>query len=301
MKFKEDDIDKKVLPMKKSNIGKPAVSDGDIDFFTKEYGTEVKKAGKRKNNKEVVNPIFEEYCKCTDDPFWKEKFTNASYNKFPKNFFFSEGKLSFKKGPKILQQELTSSVFQNAENCMEFFRFHGRLFSTMDQNNSTRTHMSAGADKEFMTWEKYNRKTQNVLLSYYTWEEKDKKVLTKEEHKCFRKLIEIGILNRNIDKSSIIMVGNRITEIKGLNWDEERRSFFLDEKPKSSSSRTSKKKDTSDNVEDKNCEPKFHSKWKKYGKHLLEISNKGKPADCKKEENQDSDSFYSEFDNYSSY
>lgn len=286
---------------KKSTIGKPAVSDGDIDIFTKEYGVEVKKVGKRKNNKEIVNPIFEEYCKCTDDPFWKEKFTNASYNKFPKNFFFSEGKLSFKKGPKILQQELTSSVFQNAENCMEFFRFHGRLFSSMDQNNSTKNHMSSNLDREFLTWDKYNRKTQSVLLSYFTWEEKDRKMLTREEHKCFRKLIEIGILNRNIDKSNITMVGNRITEIKGLIWDENTRNFSLEEKIKAPASRSSKKKDNNDNIDDKDCEPKFHGKWMKYTKRLIEISNKGKVSESRKEDNPDSESVNSESDSYYGY
>lgn len=276
---------------KKTNVGKPAVTKIDFKTWCEEFNTDVKKINKRKNKKEVVHPIFEEFSNCTNDPFWKEKFVNASYNKFPRNFFFSEGKLSYKKGSKILHQEINEDIVNSAENCMEFFRLYGRLFSTIDQNNSMKNHISS-EEKEELVWDKIGKKTQFMIISYFVCDERDKNNLSKEEYKILSRTIEMGILNRHIDKNNINLQKNRIISITGLTWDEETRQYNLEERAKSSSSRNNKKKEDNGNFDDKDCEARYHNKWKKYTKNLLDVCEK--TGDVK--ENTFDKSDFSDFD-----
>lgn len=227
------------------------------------------KTHKARGVKEVVNPVFAECAAITDDPFWAEKFTNASVGKFPQKFNYHDGILNYRKGERCHTLELTNNPYDNAYACMEFFRINGGIFSPTDEQNSTASQFSrAGSSVEKpLTWGTANKKIQETLLSYYLTNTKKKLELTSSEVEELRQQILLGIANKFFGDHNIVVSEDRVQSVNGLVWDEKKRVFFIDPGLKPLSSRSySRKKETGPAIEpsQRDMIPTFRIRWEKY-------------------------------------
>lgn len=83
---------------------------------------------RRRKTLKVIHPIWSHCATLTDDPFWKEIYTQGSYGKMPKYFVYSNGMLGYSKGVKKYRsvwvpQELTEAFGTS----ITFFRENGLL------------------------------------------------------------------------------------------------------------------------------------------------------------------------------
>ncbi len=252
-------------------IGSYAVSTVNFNSWNNEpVVQESQRTRKTRGNKEITHKIFVECANITQDPFWAEKFTNASMGKFPAKFSFHDGLLSYKKGSKCNTLEVSSNPYEASHACMEFFRSNGSIFSPTDEQNSlelqyTRTHMAL--TQQQLTWEEANKKDQECMLSYYITDMKEIMKLSEGESEQLRQTIRLGVVNKLFGKHNINVENSRIHSIVGLLWNNESRTFYIDSQLKPSSTRTyTRKKDGPPSIDptQKDTIPQFNTKWKKY-------------------------------------
>lgn len=252
-------------------VGSYAISTVDFDAWMNEPVVQAPmKTRKTRGNKDVVHKIFAECAAITEDPFWVDKFNNASVGKLPQKFSFHDGILTYRKGAKCHTLEVSNNPYESAHACMEFFRSNGGIFSPTDEQNSltlqyTRAH--AVLAQQELTWADANKKVQDCMLSYYVIDMKKIMNLDAAELEQLRQTIRLGIANKYFGKHNIHVKSNRIHSIDGLLWNKENRTFYIDPALKPKTTRTyTRKKDGPAAIDPsrKDTIPQFGVKWKKY-------------------------------------
>lgn len=100
-------------------IGTYANTKIDFKVWMKEMTVPISKPKGKASAKTIVHPIFFRCIEFTNDEFWISKFRDASNNKFPKGFSFSDNILTFKKNGKNVSvpipdhPEMCSVIFKN--------------------------------------------------------------------------------------------------------------------------------------------------------------------------------------------
>lgn len=251
-------------------VGSYAISTVDFNSWMNEPVTQApQKTRKPRGCKEMIHRIFADCAAIVPDPFWADKFTNASMGKFPHKFGFHDGILSYRKGAKCNTLEISNNPYEAAYACMDFFRSNGGIFSPLDQQNSmelqyARTH--TGPTQQ-LTWGDANKKVQECMLSYYVMDMKVLMELTDSEVAQLRQTIRLGIGNKYFGKHNIRVENSRIHSIEGLLWNNENRTFYINPELKPTTTRTyTRKKDGPPAIDpnQKDTIPQFGVKWKKY-------------------------------------
>lgn len=253
-------------------VGSYAISTVDLSSFTGEVlAHSVQKPRKGRNVKEVVHKIFAECATATVDPFWAEKFTNASYGKFPPKFNYNDGMLNYRKGAKSKILEIPMNPYEAAVLCMEFFRTNGGIFSELDQQYSAQLQDKRSQEllsQKPLEWADLNKKMQECLLSYYVMSMKEVMKLRDSEIEQLRQTLHLGIKNKYFGKNNIHVENNRIQTVDGLLWNNNDRRFFINPELKPLSTRSySRKKDLAAAATTtiyKDMTPQFVNKWCKY-------------------------------------
>ena len=256
-------------------VGSYAISTVNLSSFTANASSRpVQKARKARNTKEVIHKIFAECATATVDPFWSEKFTLASYGKFPPKFSYNDGVLTYRKGAKNKTLEVPMNNYEAAELCMDFFRTNGGIFSQLDQEHSAQLQDSRSQDvlnQEPLKWGDLNKKMQECLLSYYVTGMKIVMKLRDSEVEQLRQTLHLGIKNKLFGKHNIHVEQNRIQTIDGLLWNNNDRYFFINPELKPSAVRSyARKKEASPATTGacKDMTPQFNNKWNKYTEAL---------------------------------
>ena len=252
-------------------VGSYAISTVDLSSFTADALTRPgQKTRKARNVKEVIHKIFAECATATNDPFWTEKFTNASYGKFPTKFNYIDGVLNYRKGAKSKMLEIPMNPYEASILCMDFFRTNGGMFSELDQQYSTQLQDSRSQDvmsQKPLEWADLNKKMQECLLSYYVVTMKDVMKLRDNEIEQLRQTLRMGIKNKYFGKHNILVENNRIQTADGLLWNNNDRCFFINPALTPSTTRAyARKKDVASTTAAicKDMTPQFVNKWSKY-------------------------------------
>jgi len=229
-------------------VGSYAISTVDFDSWMNEPVVQSPvRTRKSRGAKEVVHKIFAECALITQDPFWADKFNNASIGKFPPKFNFHDGIITYRKGAKCHTLEVSNNPYEATSACTEFLRSNGGIFSPLDEQNSlelqyTRAH--AVLTQQKLTWADANKKVQDCMLSYYVTDMKSLMGLRDSELEQLRQTIRLGIGNKYFGKHNIRVENNRIHSINGLLWNNETREFYINPELKPNSTRTyTRKKD----------------------------------------------------------
>ena len=265
------------IPMKNlgGRVGSYAISTVNFDSWMNEPIVQApQRARKTRGVKEVIHKIFSDCAAATQDPFWVDKFNTAAIGKFPHKFSFHDGVLTYRKGAKCENLEVSCNPYEAAPACMEFFRGHGGIFSPIDEQNSlelqyARAH--AVLTQQQLIWADANKKVQDSMLSYYVMDMKTLMTLSDSEVEQLRQTIRLGIANKYFGKHNIRVENNRIFSIDGLLWNNQTRVFYINPELKPSTTRSySRKKDGPPAVDpsQKDTIPQFGIKWRKYMESL---------------------------------
>lgn len=252
-----------------SNVGTFAVTTFDFNHWKPTQPPANVKQRKTRSKKVVVHNIFEKCLEHITDPFWIEKITAASYNKFPRGFGYRDGVLFYKKGNKSQSLEIgNKNYFEAANATIEFMRTNGGIFSTLDKEKSTLMHSNRDAEyeEEELTWANTNKRVHECLISNYVVFMKQQMGLTDNEKEHLRQTVNLGISNKFFTKDNIHITDKQIYLIDGLLWDDESRRFYIDPDLKPAAVRTyTRKRDAGQSlICEKETIPQFHSKWTKY-------------------------------------
>ena len=231
---------------------------------------------KKTKVKEIVNEIFVECAKVTDDPFWVEKFNLAAVGKFPANFYFYENTLTYKKGAKNNKVVLTSNPRDAALAFMNFLRTNKSIFSPSDEQTTldiqfNRQKISSSTNIESLTWDIATKKNKECLISYFIVDMTKMMNLEPEQSEQLREVIKVGIFLNLFDKNNITLNNNRIFSIGGLLYDPLNKVFYIDPNLTRTTSYSCPKKKTTNNIP-KDTIPQFGVKWEKYiGSYIQQI------------------------------
>lgn len=230
------------------------------------------KGKKGKPVKEIVNNIFQECSEITDDPFWKGKFEMAAIGKFPTKFSYHDGSLFYKRGAKTITVDVDNDPQIAANQCIDFFRTNGGIFSPTDEKVSIEAHQNKlliNEQRPPLEWSKINKKIKECLVSYYVKNLTTIMSLSPTESVQLLRTIKGGISYKLFGKHNIQLTDTKIYIIGGLLWDDEKRKFYIDPTLTPVVSRSTKsKKSSSETAEggskDKDRVPQFSTKWVKY-------------------------------------
>lgn len=253
------------------NVGTYAISTVDFNSWMNEPVRQVpQRSRKTRGVKDVVHKIFADCLNIIQDPFWIDKFTQASMGKFPPKFGFHDGILTYRKGAKSNSLEVSNNPYEASYACMEFFRSNGGIFSPNDQQNSLELQYARAHDvltQQQLTWGDANKKVQECMLSYYVMNMKSLMGLTDNEVAQLRQTVRLGIASKFFGKHNIKVENNRIHSVDGLLWDNETRNFYVNPELIPSNTRIyTRKKDGPPAVDpsQKDTIPQFGIKWHKY-------------------------------------
>lgn len=190
------------------------------------------KTKKRKNQKVIIYPIFNQCKEFISDPFWVQLLEEAGYNKFPRGFSFRENQLVHRRGTRIN----TVTIPENMEDPQEvvdtiinFMREYG-IRSAQDQDEERRLlqeKVIRSMKNTKLTWADMSRKRSShiFLFEAYANRIKDELDLSNDECKDLITTINIGVFLGYINGNDIDFSDGQIKEINGISFDIENRKF----------------------------------------------------------------------------
>lgn len=185
--------------------------------------------------KPTVFPIFLECLSYTLDPYWQQVFEDCSRGKFPKGsgidssgnsvFFKSQtnNAQSFKleKEPELLFKQLK-----------ELFNTKLGMRSKKDRSNICEEIEVLKEQLELLytgTWTSIRKKSiKDALIRNFVLELKELYSLDSTQTSQLKELLQIGFLFNWILPESVVYDDKKISEIKGLVYDESIKKFELD-------------------------------------------------------------------------
>ena len=213
---------------------------GDIIYNNSSTLPESKHVRKHKSRKSIVYPIFEEMRKFTKEgTFWDILLTKSSRNSFPTSFKYYGNTLIYKFSVKKSRDDLVLDK-DNLEDTfykMKSFYINKGVLSPEDEKESRETISHPLTEIEEMNdWKsvKRSKMTEKLIADYINFI-KTKYVLTKEELNNLKSVINVGIIAEYFHDDNIKVAKDKIIDLEGLCWDDERRLFFIDKTIKTKS------------------------------------------------------------------
>ena len=217
--------------------------------------------------KEIIYPIFLECCQYTENVFWENLFENLSYGKTPRGAYISKNFLccSYKgrefnykierKKPEILYNDVYTLLNEKLGVLSQKQKQEKRKnFREIERNIRDNR----------LDWS--NIKKDNVkqsLYQKYVIDMKQKHNLNKKQTKYLMSLIKISTLLQKVVKSDIKYEGNRIIQIDGIEFEDNKVKLTRD---------FSFESNIENNLEKLKYNPqpkRMKTEWDKYIKTLL--------------------------------
>lgn len=186
----------------------------------------------KKKEQLVVAPLFEEFSKNIEDPFWIDIFKTCSYGKMPSGVSFRNNVLTVKKGTQTYNLEVDNNPSIGAQQCVEFIRDHGDLKSEKDLKDINekidRTNNNVQRVNQ-MTWKQIrNKKLKKALIIDYVYRIKNERNLTIDQLNNLKTQINLGLNLGLFNHEHIVFEKGSIVDIIGLKWDYNNEEFYID-------------------------------------------------------------------------
>lgn len=213
----------------------------------------------------VVHEIFAKCIKLTNDPFWIDKFTKASYNKFDRGFSFRDGYLVYKKANREMKLHLPSTPEEALSACISFYGKAGKISPT-DQTSQQDILYDALLEKRkklTSSWATVSKrkKIRASLLANYINGLTAKYNLINSEIGQLSEILHSGFILGHFPSKNIVLEDEKIVQIKGLIFDEVKRKFTIDS---TISKHTNTRYDNSTTEKHNNKDINFYNLWIKY-------------------------------------
>jgi hypothetical protein len=217
------------------------------------------KRSKRTNDE--AYQVFQDFSERMENLEWKAFFLKLYTGKFPHGYSYRNQTLFFRKRTKIEKLDLQDSSNDTLSKVMNFFEIYGG-FNNTDDNLNIFDYLVSHIEP-YRSWKDIrSKKTKQFFIQKYADDMEVKYHLSLTEKKCLLDTIHTGFLIRSIDSGDIEFEDKKITNIKTLNWLEERRDFVLIENVKN---QRMSRKATSEKVS-KNS---FSAHWTKFLSQII--------------------------------
>jgi hypothetical protein len=202
-------------------------------------------------NKKIVYPLFADCAQFTLDPYWQQVFEECSRGKFPRGSGIdSEGKVVYFRNRTSNNRNYVS--YRLKKNPEQIFKDLKRLFQEQLNFKSNRDRQEIRAELDDIckdlqesftgSWQKIKRKKiKDPIIRRYILDLKEQYDLNDKETAEVAQIIKLGFLFNWIANDQVVYENQRIQEIKTLHFDDEERTFELDE-PNTQSKREYKPK-----------------------------------------------------------
>lgn len=192
----------------------------------------VDKTKKKKVGKKVVHELFEKCAELTKDQYWISILNDCAREKFPRGFQYKNGLMIHRRGNRCVRKEIPETPAEAFQVTIEFFKSAGGLMSNTDRKRLQREEeerLIESYSKREITWKDIKiERVKESLISDYISDISNKRSLTADQKKSLTTVIKMGFMIKYFSSKNIIMSGGKITEIRGLIF--ENGNFKIDHK-----------------------------------------------------------------------
>lgn len=189
----------------------------------------------------IIYPCFQECQDFVIDSFWKDIFFACACNKFPKGVRYncSTGTLLVRYGKKSEAIDLP----ENAQNIclilLDVFREKLSIYSSKDLQIKRQTLDDRQSQKKINLdcgWKQLKpRSVRDYMILNYVLKCKKKYTLTDLESKKLLTTIQLGFQFKNLISDDVEYSDRKIKDLRGLEFDEEAREWYITNKARASS------------------------------------------------------------------
>lgn len=190
--------------------------------------TEPRKKTNPKKIVTVVNPIFQHCANRTDDPLWKSILMDAAVGKMLRGYLYGGGILTYKNKNKSVQISQTDPDVA-VETFIKFVRDTSSVRSKMDNEREKYVEQNYQINNqlsEITSWSDVKSSfNKRLLIINYIGMAKNALSLSQREMDQLQTLIHLELILGNITGSNIQFYNGTISNIVGINWDGQTRTF----------------------------------------------------------------------------
>lgn len=176
-----------------------------------------KKGNEKGKKKEMVNPIFAEYAKLSNDPYWQELLTQCAYKKFPRGFSYKSGVMIFRKNNKVNQLQLSPDNREALIQIMDWFYKHGNYGAPQEEKIVINEKIAKQIYPSKWEWKdiKVEKLKLNFIDEYIRKLAADYK-MSKEDFRELKRCVRVGLVLGNICNEDITFQNGEVTHIDGI-------------------------------------------------------------------------------------
>jgi hypothetical protein len=213
------------------NIGCYAVSTVDFNSWMSEpVLSSTSKNRRHKGTRELIHKNFDTYASITSDPFWKNKFVEASLDKFPPKFSYRDNTLYFRKGYKHDKLELPLNPYDAQAKCIEFLRAHGGFCSPLEEQKALEERevivTPAVFEQKQLLWSDLTKREQECVLSQYVLDQQKELQLNPLQADQLLELLTVALMYKQLVPTNITLEGTQIIKIDKLARNDQK--FYLE-------------------------------------------------------------------------
>jgi len=219
----------------------------------------------------VLYPIFETCSQLISDVFWVDLLIKSSQGKFKRGFTYKDGYLIYKNKDKLF---LESDPIQVLNQYIYFFRNKAGIMSDNDKKMESKIieqKMVEQNENQEFTWSDIKcSKIKDIFINEYIEKVSKYYNLNNEEKLQLKCTIYYGVILGSFNSENIEIVDRTITSIRGLNYDNDTRTFSIDSHcvPKKNNANKSKRKIKGSEPLQEGKYVSLSKKWCQFIKHL---------------------------------
>jgi hypothetical protein len=208
---------------------------------------------KGKRDVKILYPIFYHCVKLINDEFWINILLNCSTGKFKKGFSYRENYLIYKNKEKIFIDQANPL---NALNQLQYFlKTKAGIMSEIDRlNENTMAQQILEKDNEdkIEQWSDIkNNNFRNILIERYIFKVKNYYNLNDNELLRLKNLIYVSLILGDVGNENIQIQSNNIISISNLNFNENDRTFNIDNNGRTGKAKKYNKSSVKENSKNK--------------------------------------------------
>lgn len=183
-------------------------------------------------NAPIYNEIFIKMSETLIDPFWKERFQEASEGIFPPNISYCAGVLQYKfEGESLLtlNTEVTDleSIKAEANRVIQFLQAKLQMYSPLDFKNFFESDLDNNDEEVGNVWSKIKPRQRTISLVEFMKSEKLKRNLNREQYLELEQLINVCRVLKYINSDTVDVEKHRILRQYFLLFDETTSRYII--------------------------------------------------------------------------
>ena len=187
------------------------------------------KIRKHTKSRAVVYPIFDELREYNDSSYWDDLLTKFSRGIFHKNFKYYNDTFHYKSKKKNSKRDFhvdNINLKETLRGLKEFLEDKG-FISTIERGEKLLSKYAENEDNVFKKWKDFGN-NQLFLIEEYIEKLSVQYKLSEKEKIELESIIRLGMTSDIFSNDSIKISNNKIKNIKYLEWDEDKRKFYID-------------------------------------------------------------------------